>query len=83
MKDFPTHVPITGAPVIHPDKFLLRMLDVDPTAVVRVLESKVKDHRRDPRTLTGLLDALETKSRVPTFAEAVRRRVFGERAAVS
>ena len=72
VKDFPTEHTgrVRHLRVLHPDAFLLEMLDFAPDAAIEVLNLKVKAHRRPPRDLPGLLDVLH--STVPRFAEAVR-----------
>ena len=59
--------------VIHPDTFLLDLLDLAPGAVVDELSRQAAANRRAPRTLSQMLDALE-RGGVPAFADEVRRR---------
>ena len=59
--------------VIHPDRFLLDLLDLAPSIVIAELEQQAAANRRDPKTLGGLLDALE-RAGVSSFGNEVRRR---------
>ena len=59
--------------VIHPDRFLLDLLDLAPSIVIAELEQQAAAHRRDPKTLSGLLDALG-RAGVPSLGEEVRCR---------
>ena len=60
--------------VIHPDDFLLDLLDLAPSIVIVELERQAAANRREPSTLSGLLDALG-RAGVPSFGDEVRRRV--------
>ncbi len=72
--DFPDHsVEEFDLEVIHPDTFLLDLLDLAPGAVVEELSQQAAANRRAPTTLSQLLDALE-RGGVPAFADEVRRR---------
>lgn len=59
--------------VLHPDQFLLDLLDLTPQTVADELEQQAKANRRDPKTLRSLLDALD-RAGVPAFSDEVRRR---------
>lgn len=59
--------------VIDPDTFLLDQLDLAPTAVIDELQQQAVANRREPKTLSGLLDAL-ARAGAPAFADEVRRR---------
>lgn len=59
--------------VIHPDTFLLDLLDLAPGAVIDELRVQARANRREPKTLPTLLDAL-AKAGVAGFADEVRRR---------
>ncbi|MXW30177.1 MAG: PIN domain-containing protein [Chloroflexi bacterium] len=59
--------------VIHPDRFLLDLLDLAPSTVIAELERQAAANRREPRTLSGLLDALG-RAGVPLFGDEVRGR---------
>lgn len=59
--------------VIDPDTFLLDQLDLAPAAVIDELEQQAIANRREPKTLSGLLDVL-ARAGVPAFADEVRRR---------
>lgn len=72
--DFPDHSTEPYAiEVIHPDTFLLDLLDLAPGAVVDELTRQAAANRRVPRTLPQILDALE-RGGTPAFADEVRRR---------
>ncbi|WP_282696849.1 PIN domain-containing protein [Streptomyces sp. CC208A] len=75
LRDFPR---AAGAPydieILHPDDFLLDMLDLAPVTVLAVLRAQAARYRREPRDLHGLLDRLAAGG-VPQFAEEVRRRI--------
>ena len=60
--------------VIHPDRFLLDLLDLAPSIVITELEQQAAANRREPKTLSGLLDALK-RAGVPSFEEEVRCRI--------
>ncbi|MFB7517572.1 putative toxin-antitoxin system toxin component, PIN family [Streptomyces sp. NPDC056144] len=59
--------------ILHPDDFLLDILDLAPVMVLAVLRRQVASYQRDPRDLHGLLDRLSAGG-APQFAEEVRRR---------
>ena len=59
--------------VIHPDRFLLDLLDLAPSTVIVELERQAAANRREPRTLSGLLDALG-RAGVPLFGDEARSR---------
>lgn len=59
--------------VIHPDTFLLDLLDLAPGRVIDELRQQATANRREPKTLPSLLDAL-AKAGAPGFADEVRRR---------
>lgn len=59
--------------VIHPDEFLLDLLDLEPPLVIDDIREQAETNKRPPNTLEGLLDAL-TKAGVPLFADEMRRR---------
>ncbi|WP_067676989.1 PIN domain-containing protein [Nocardia miyunensis] len=60
--------------LLHPDTFLLDMLDLAPGQVIRLLYRQVAEHKRPPQHIQGLLDVLD-RSGVPGFAAEVRRRL--------
>lgn len=73
--DFPDHsVEQYAIEVIHPDTFLLDLLDLAPGAVVDELSRQAAANRRAPRTLPQILEALE-RAGLPAFADEVRRRI--------
>ena len=55
---------------VHPDAFLLAMLDLDPDLVISVLQRQAADCRKPPKMLDDILDALSVN--VPGFAARVR-----------
>jgi predicted nucleic acid-binding protein len=59
---------------VHPDDFLLNILDAHPALVLEMLEDQAGAYRRDPTTVSGLLPLLE-RSGVPRFAAEVRRHL--------
>ncbi|MFF2330130.1 MULTISPECIES: putative toxin-antitoxin system toxin component, PIN family [unclassified Streptomyces] len=60
--------------VLHPDDFLLDMLDLAPVDVSSVLRRQAAGYQRDPRDLHGLLDRLSAGG-APQFAAEFRRRL--------
>ncbi len=60
--------------VIDPDTFLLDQLDLAPSVVIEELRQQAAANKREPKTLSGLLDAL-ARAGAPSFADEVRRRV--------
>lgn len=72
--DFPHHsVAPFELEIIHPDTFLLDLLDLAPGAVIDELSRQASANRRAPTTLPQLLDAL-ARAGIPAFADEVRRR---------
>jgi predicted nucleic acid-binding protein len=59
---------------VHPDEFLLDQLDLYPGLTVDVLRQQAAAHRRDPKSVLGLLVLLE-RAGMPHFAAEVRRHV--------
>jgi predicted nucleic acid-binding protein len=59
---------------VHPDEFLLDQLDLYPGTTVQALARQAASHRREPRTVPGLLTMLE-RAGVPRFAAEVRRHL--------
>lgn len=55
-----------GAEVLHPDDFLLHMLELSPAAVIGALRAGVEDLRRPTETITDWLTGLVAT--VPMFA---------------
>ena len=53
--------------IVHPDDFLLDLLDVAPALVTAEIEEQATANRREPRTIESLLNAL-SKAGVPNFA---------------
>jgi predicted nucleic acid-binding protein len=58
--------------VVHPDDFLLDQLDLYPGPTVHALRRQAQAHRREPRTVLGLLVMLE-RCGLPHFAAEARR----------
>lgn len=74
--DFPpASVDPFGVDVIHPDAFLLDLLDLSPRRVMGALKQQAASNKAAPRTLASLLDALATAG-APGFADEVRRRTL-------
>lgn len=63
-----------GVEALHPDAFLLDLLDLAPGLVLGALADQAAANRRAPRTVADLLDAL-TRAGATAFADEVRRRV--------
>ncbi|MEQ4722339.1 PIN domain-containing protein [Nonomuraea sp. B19D2] len=76
VKDFPA---ASRAPydieLLSPDGFLLGLLDAEPRLVMHTLAEQAACYKREPRSIWGLLTALE-RAGVPGFAEEIRRQ-FG------
>lgn len=73
--DFPTHsIEAFGIEVLSPDEFLLDLLDLSPHIVISTLANQADRYKRDPKTIHGLLGALE-RSGTPGFADEVRRHL--------
>jgi len=60
--------------VVHPDAFLLDLLDLSPRLVIDDLEEQAAANRREPRTIAALLDTL-ARAGAPGFADEVRRLI--------
>lgn len=74
LRDFPdASVSQYQLDVVHPDDFLSDALDLAPRAVLDELVAQAAANRRDPKTLSSLLDAL-VRAGVPAFVDEVRRR---------
>lgn len=72
--DFPNHsVEPFALEVVHPDTFLLDLLDLAPGVVIGELNRQASANRRAPKTLSQVLDVLD-RAGVPAFADEVRRR---------
>lgn len=59
--------------IIHPDAFLLDLLDLAPPVVIAEIREQAAANRREPQALESLLDALSTAG-VPHFAGEVLKR---------
>ncbi|MEV6488040.1 PIN domain-containing protein [Actinoplanes sp. NPDC051633] len=59
---------------VHPDDFLLDQLDLYPARTVRALIAQAAAHRREPKTVPGLL-ALLDRTGLPRFAAEARRHL--------
>jgi hypothetical protein len=57
-----------------PEDFLLDLLDLAPRLVIVTLQEQADSHKREPKTLSGLLAVL-ARSGVPGFADEVWRLV--------
>ncbi|MEU5136344.1 PIN domain-containing protein [Streptomyces californicus] len=75
LKDFPAASSDPyGIEVLHPDEFLLGVLDLAPAATVTVLRRQVAGYQREPRDLHGLLDRIGAGG-APQIAAEFRRRL--------
>ena len=61
--------------IIHPDAFLLDLLDLVPPIVIAEIRDQAAANRREPQTLESLLDALGTAG-VPNFAHEILGRAL-------
>ena len=61
--------------VIHPDAFLLDLLDLAPALVIAEIREQAIANRREPRTLESLLSAL-SKAGVPNFSHKTCTRIL-------
>lgn len=57
-----------------PDDFLLDLFDLAPGSVLRTIATQVASHKRDPKTVPGLLAVL-SRAGVPRFVDEVRRHL--------
>lgn len=75
LKDFPSEVvkPFE-LDVIHPDEFLLDLLDLAPERVIAEMKQQADANRQSPKTIEEILDAL-SKVGVTHFADQVRCKV--------
>jgi len=60
--------------VTHPDEFLLDQLDLHPGVTLRALGEQAAAHRREPKSVPGLLAMLE-RAGLPGFAAEARRHL--------
>jgi predicted nucleic acid-binding protein len=58
------------------DDFLLDLLDLAPVEVLTTLAVQAARYKHEPRTLSGLLGALQA-AQVPRFADEIRRMTIG------
>lgn len=73
--DFPApSVAPFGVEVLHPDGFLLDLLDLAPGLVLDMLADQAAANRRAPKTTSELAHAL-ARAGAAAFADEVRRRV--------
>jgi hypothetical protein len=76
VSDFPaSSVDHLAIQVLHPDDFLLDLLDLAPQAVLGELERQAAANTRAPTTLTTLLEVL-ARAGAERLADEVRRRVL-------
>jgi hypothetical protein len=59
---------------ITPDDFLLDLLDLAPALVLHTLREQAARFKREPRTIAGLLTALQLAG-CPRFADEARRLI--------
>lgn len=76
LKDFPSRVlgPL-DIEALHPDRFVLDILDLAPGVVVKAVHDQVAALRNPPRELPDVLDTLENNGLVQSVAEI--RRLMG------
>lgn len=75
LRDFPlVSVEPYDVEVMHPDEFLIDLLDLAAVSVIDELRGQAASNRRHPRTLEQLLEVLE-KSDVKGFVAEVRQVV--------
>ncbi len=73
--DFPAEsVDLYKVDVIHPDAFLLDLLDLSSRDVMDELSKQAAANRKEPKTFYALMEAL-TLAGVPQFADEVRSRM--------
>lgn len=63
-----------GVEVLHPDEFLLDLLDLAPGLVLDTLADQAAANRRAPKTIGELAEAL-ARAGAAAFADEVRRQV--------
>lgn len=74
LKDFPkSSLDPYEVDVIHPDHFLLDLLDLEPMQVTEDIIQQAVTNKRPPNTLRELLDAL-AKAGAPSFADTIRQQ---------
>ena len=76
LKDFPAEAlaPYDVEP-LHPDRFLLDLLDLAPGVILKVLDEQVRALKNPPMELAELLERLEDNGLVQAMAEV--RRLMG------
>ncbi|MER7749787.1 PIN domain-containing protein [Streptomyces bacillaris] len=75
LKEFPAEASAPyGIEILHPDEFLLDMLDLAPVEMNAVLRTQLNGYRREPRDLHGLLDRISAGG-APQFTAEFRRRL--------
>lgn len=76
LRDFPSHAlePLEMA-AIHPDAFVLDLIDLAPGLVMRVIQEQTNALKNPPRTIAEVLDMLEQCGLVRVAAEI--RFLFG------
>lgn len=76
LRDFPARVlgPL-GLEALHPDQFVLDLLDLAPGPVLQAVSRQAASLRNPPRVLSELLDTLENNGLVQSTAEM--RRLLG------
>lgn len=76
LKDFPADkLAAYGVEAVHPDDFVLDLLDLAPGAVLRVIQEQASALKSPPMTVEELLVKLENNGLRRSVAEA--RRLFG------
>lgn len=74
LEDFPVQsAEPYGVEAVHPDDFLVAMLDLDAVLVLDVLQRQAADLQHPPKTIHDILQALSVN--VPTFVARVREHL--------
>jgi predicted nucleic acid-binding protein len=75
VRDFPSEsVRPHQVKVRSPDDFLLDLFDLAPGVVLRTLNRQAASHKREPKTVNGLLNAVN-RAGTPRFADEIRRHL--------
>ncbi|WP_129667454.1 PIN domain-containing protein [Phytoactinopolyspora endophytica] len=75
VRDFPPESVNPHQVTVHsPDDLLLDLFDLAPGVVLRTLHRQAASHKREPKTVAGLLNAL-SRGGAPRFADEIRRHL--------
>lgn len=75
VRDFPPEsVDAYPVRVVSQGDFLLDLFDLVPGEVLRTLQAQAASHKREPKTVAGLLATL-SRAGAPRFADEVRRHL--------